>query len=353
MKRSKINFILSIVLPFVVGAIIMALLGHDPVEAYEALFKGAFVGKFSFGTTIEKFVPILLTGLAYALTSKVKYFNLGVEGSFYMGALFSAGAGFLITGLPWYIHIPLCFIIGTAAGAAWAVIPGMLRAFLNVNESCTTIMLNYVAQYFALYMIVNAWSSKGIAAQTMPILKSAELTRILPPSRANTGIFLALILCIVIYWMVERTSFGFKVRSTGSNPYFSEYMGISTKKIVVLTVAISGAIGGFAGTIETLGIYGCIIYGFSNFTAFDGMLASLIAKNNIVTLPIYAFMIAALKSGALGMERMTGVPKSLIDTLVPVLIILISMERLFSISTKLQNKFTKKTKQSAQAPTVQ
>lgn len=333
--KSKLepSFLLALLFPFVIGAALMLVLGYDPVEAYKELFKGAFVGNFNLGTTLEKFCPIFLTALAYCVTSKVKYFNMGVEGCFYLGALFSAGAGFLITGLPWYIHVPICFLCGTLAGALWAAVPGALRAYLNVNELCAALLLNYVAINFANYMIAGPWSAKGASSQTVPIEQSAELLRIMKPSRANVGLFLAIFLFLWVFWMFKRTKLGYRLQSTGINPYFTDYIGTDSKRMVLLATILSGAIGGFAGTIQTTGVYGTIIDGFSNNTAFDGMLASLIANNSFAQLPIYAFLIAALKTGALGMERFTGVPKALIDTLIPVLILLLNMEGLFDLKT--------------------
>ncbi len=334
MKRSRdltsvLNFALSLLLPFILGAAIIALLGHDPQEAFRELFRGAFTGKLGLGTTLQKWVPILLTGLAFCITSQVRYFNIGVEGCFYIGALFSAGAGFLITGLPWYMHIPLCFAVGVLGGGVWAAIPGALRAWWQVNESCSTIMFNYVAIQFAAFMIVNPWSAKSAASQTVPILPSAQLSRLMPPSRANSGLVMALVLYAAVFWTIRKTRLGFRLRSTGSNPWFTDYIGVDTRRMVVLATFLSGAVGGFAGSVETLGVYGNIIDGFSGWVAFDGMLAALIAKNDLRLLPVYSLMIAALKTGALGMERFTGVPRALIDTLIAVLIIFLSMDNLF------------------------
>ncbi len=334
-KKIKIKpgFFLAMLFPFLFGAIVMLILGYDPAEAYRELFKGAFIGNFNLGTTLEKFCPIFLTALAYCVTSKVKYFNMGVEGCFYLGALCSAGAGFLIQGLPWYLHIPICFLCGTLVGAFWAAIPGALRAYLNVNELCAALLLNYVAIHFANYMIAGPWSAKGASSQTVPIQESAALMRIMKPSRANVGLFLAIALYIAVFWMFQKTKLGYRLKSTGINPYFTDYIGVDSKRMVLLAAILSGAIGGFAGTIQSLGVYGTIIDGFSNNTAFDGMLASLIANNSFALLPVYSFLIAALKNGALGMERFTGVPKAMIDTLIPILILLMSMEGLFEFKS--------------------
>lgn len=144
----------SFLLPALLAGVIIWVLGYDPIEAYTELFKGAFVGKFSLGTTLERFGPIFLTALAFAVSIKVKFFNLGAEGAFYWGALAAAGLG-QIQGLPMYVHIPLTLLGGILLGALWQAIPGFLRAFYNVNEACTTIMFNYIAVMFSSYMVLN------------------------------------------------------------------------------------------------------------------------------------------------------------------------------------------------------
>ena len=339
LERSKaasfgIPFILKLLFPFFIGAAVIQFLGHSPVEAYTALFRGAFYGTFNLGTTLERFTPIFLTALAFCIATKVSYINMGVEGCFNLGALAAAGAGFLIIDLPWFIHLPVCLLLGLIVGSIWAVIPGYLRAYWRVNELCSALLLNFVAFGIVAYMIAVPWSAMGAASQTVPILDTARLTRIMWPSRANTGIFIAIAVYFFVYWMLQKTTFGFRMRSCGINPIFSNYIGVDAKRMVVFATLFSGGIGGLAGAIQTTGVFGTIIHGFSADTAFDGMLASLIAKNKMQYLPIYSFMIAALKVGALGMERHTGVPRALIDTLVPMLIILINMDVIFNFKWK-------------------
>lgn len=338
--KFDINFLLALILPFIIGALIMLLLGYNPIEAYTELFKGAFIGKFNIGTTLAKFCPIFLTAVAYCISSKVGYVNMGIEGCFYLGALMAAGVGFLVTGVAWYIHIPLCFLAGGLAGMIWAWIPGYMRAYWNVNELCSALLLNYVAINFTMYMIAGPWSSKGASSQTVPILESAELSRLLKPSRLNSGIFIAIVIFLLLFWLLKYTKFGYRLRFVGTNPLFSDYIGVESKRMVVYATMLSGFVGGIAGSIQTMGVFGTIIDGFSNYTAFDGMLASLIAGNNMASLPIYSFMIAALKNGALGMERWTGVPKALIDTLIPILILFINMRGFFAIKKWMKKKKT-------------
>ena len=333
-NRKAIKLILKVVMPFVFCALVLLILGYNPIIAYRELLKGAFVGRFNIGTSLEKFGPIFLTGMAFLIASKVKFFHLGIEGSLYMGALFAAGAG-LIPGLPKPIHLPLALGVGILAGALWSLIPGILRAFFNVNEICVTMMMNYVAIFFSSYMIINVWSARDVAAKTLDVMRSARFTRILPPSRITTALYLILLTYLFVYWLLHQTNIGYKMNAMGTNSYFAEYAGISSKNMVLFATFFSGGIGGMAGAIETLGTYNSMYDYFSLNTAFDGMLASLISHNDMRKLPIFSLMIAFIKTGALGMERFSGVPKSVVDTLIPILILMLSIDGLFDFVDKL------------------
>jgi ABC-type uncharacterized transport system permease subunit len=330
MKNKYINIFISIIVCMFLSGIIMAIMGEDPVEAYIQLFRGAFVGNFNLGSTLEKFVPLLLTGLAFIVGAKVGVFNVGVEGELYLGAITAAWVGYSLKGMPTGIHIFLCFTAAMIVGAAWAFIPAYLKAYFNVNEVCVTILMNYVAIYITSYLVNYPMSGHTGISQTPPIEKTATLMRILKPSRANIGLFVAIGVCILIYFIIRKTKLGFEMRNTGSNPFFAEYTGVRPKKIMIIGMLMSGAIGGLAGAIEVMGIYGVFLDNFSLNIAGDGMLAALIAKGSLAALPVLSLFIAALKSGSLGMERYTGVPKSLIDVLIALFILLATMDTLFN-----------------------
>lgn len=338
LKNSGITFI-TILLSLFIGGIIIAMLGYNPLNAYLNLFKGAFVGKLNFGTTIEKFVPLLLTGLAFIISSKVSVFNVGVEGELYLGAIAAAWVGYSIKGLPGPLHIGLCFLVAMLVGAIWAAIPGALKAYWKVNEVCVTILMNYVAIFFTSYLVNGPLSAKTGIPQTPAVADNALLLKILKPSRANIGLFIAITLVIFFYWFFKYTTLGYKLRSVGLNSSFSDYLGIDSKRNMLYGMMISGAVGGIAGAIEVLGIYGYFLDSFSPGIAFDGMIAALIAKNDIRLLPIFAFFLATLKSGALGMERFTGVPKSIIDTIIAMFIIFVAMEGIIKFADKRGLKF--------------
>jgi simple sugar transport system permease protein len=322
--------LLTILLSLAIGAAAIMLLGYDPVEAYYQLFRGAFVGKFNIGGVFERFVPLMLTALAFAVSAKVSVFNVGVEGELYLGAMAAAWAGYALTGLHPMVHVPVCFALAMVVAGAWGAIPGALKAYWRVNEVCVTILMNYVAIFFTSYLVGNPFSARTSIPRTPSIEESAKLLRFLKPSRVNIGLFVAIGVLLLVWWVLYHTTWGFRLRHTGQNPDFSEYVGIPPKKVMVWGMILSGAIGGLAGAIEVMGIHGHFLDNFSPGIAFDGMLASLIAKNDIRMVPVLALFLAVLKTGALGMERFTGVPKTLIDTIIAVFILLAAMEALFA-----------------------
>ncbi|SKC83552.1 ABC transporter permease [Maledivibacter halophilus] len=340
-KNQYLNTLFTIIISLLVGGVVIIFMGFNPIEAYIQLFKGAFAGKFNFGGTLERFVPLLLTALAFAVSAKVAVFNVGVEGELYLGAIAAAWAGYSIVGLPKGVHIIICIGFAMVVGSLWAAIPGLLKAYYKVNEVCTTILLNYVAIFFTSYLVNNPLSAKTGVPQTPNMESTALLSKILKPSRANTGLFIAIAVLILVYWLVQHTTIGYKLRSVGLNPNYSDYMGFNAKRTMVIGMMMSGAIGGLAGAIEVMGIYGHFLDNFSPGIAFDGMLASLIARNNIKMIPVLALFLAVLKSGALGMERFTGVPKSLVDAIIAMFILLAAMEGLFMIKKWKKNKSSK------------
>lgn len=333
-KNSYMNTILSIITAFLLGGVLIVAMGHNPLHAYAELFKGAFHGAYNFGGTLERFVPLLLTGLAFSVASIVSFSNVGVEGELYLGAMAAAWVGFSVTGLSKISHIMLCILVSMIVGGLWALIPGILKAYYNVNEICTTILLNYVAIFITSYLVNYPLSAKTGIAQTPDIADTATLTRIMKPSRANTGLFIGIGILLFIYWFLHYTKSGYRLRNVGLNPDFAEYVGINPRRTLLWGVFLSGAIGGIAGAIQVLGIHGNFLDNFSPGIAFDGMLAALIARNNIKMLPVMAFFLAGLKSGALGLERFTGIEKSLIDIIIVIFILLATMEGLFNLKDR-------------------
>ena len=226
-----------------------------------------------------------------------------------------------------------------------AFIPAVLRAYYNVNEVCTTILMNTVALYITSYLVSGPMSAGTANAQSLPV--TVRLYQFMKPSSVNVGIFIAAITVIVIIFMLQKSSWGYKIRTVGLNPTHADYVGIDSKKVFIGAMMLSGMLGGMAGCIEVLGVHGYFLNNFATGLGSNGMLAALIVKNNMVSTPFMAFFLAVLKSGAMGMQQSTGVPKSLVDTITAVFIIIATMETAFQFTKKRKKKTEEKKEDKA------
>ena len=335
MKQSLKNtrkILLTMLLALGVGAIFIMAIGENPFTAYGALLRGAFDGKLKIGTTLATFTPLLLTSCAFAVAAQAGAFNVGVEGECFLGGLVAAYIGVYWGFLPKPILLVACFAGAILVASLWALIPALLKVYYNVSEVCVTILMNSVALYITSYF-VNGPMSAGVAnAQSLPVL--VTLPKILPPSNFNAGIFIAIAVEILVIIMLRRTTLGYKIKTVGLNPQHAEYVGINPKKVFIRSMMLSGAIGGIAGCIEVLGVHGYFLNNFAFGLGTNGMLAALIVKSNVLLTPIMAFFLAVLKSGAMGMQQSTGVPKSIVDTITSVFIIIATMELLFQFKER-------------------
>ena len=327
-----IRITLTMILALIIGAILILAIGENPITAYAALLRGAFVGKLSMGTTLANFTPLLLTSLAFVVAAQAGAFNVGVEGEVFLGGITAAWIGYKWTFLPKPLLFIACFLGAMVVTAAWAFIPAALKAYYNVSEVCCTILMNSVALYITSYLVSGPMSAGSANPQSPPV--SIRIPQFMKPSSVTYGIFLAIIVVLLVIFMLYRTNMGYKFRLVGTNPKFGDFTGINSKHVFIRAMMLSGMIGGIAGTIEVLGVYGYFLNNFATGLGSNGMLAALIVKSNVVATPFMAFFLAVLKSGAMGMQQATGVPKGLVDTITAVFIIIATMETLFDFLKK-------------------
>lgn len=345
--QATIKIILTLLVALAIGSVFILIIGENPLEAYKSVFRGAFGTKLGLGNTISGFTPLILTSLAFAIAAKAGAFNVGVEGEVILGGIAAAYIGIYWGFLPKPLLIVACFLGAMLIAALWALIPAVLKAYYNVSEVCVTILMNTVALYIASYLVSGPLSAGTANPQSKPVL--VTLPKILLPSSANAGIFLAMIIAGLLVFMLFKTKWGYKIQAVGTNPSHADYTGIDSKKVFVNAMLLSGTLGGIAGCIEVLGVHGYYLDGFANGLGINGMLAALIVKSNVIFTPFIAFFLATLKSGAMAMQQSTGVPKSVVDIIFAVFIILATMELLFQFGKK--QKFFSKLKK--QKPTVE
>ena len=307
--------LLAVVLALVIGAIILAISGASPVRAYAALLEGSFGSMKALGRTLAKATPLIFSGLAVALAFKAGLFNIGAQGQLLFGALASAAAGFMIKGLPPLLHVTVALLAGAIAGALFGAIPGMLKAYTGASEVITTIMLNYVAINITDYLAdgpLKDISGGNIVARTPAILDSARIPSL---GEIPIGFFLAIIVSIIVWFTLWRTTVGFEIRTVGLSPHAAKYSGMRVAYTIILTMVISGFLAGIGGSIETLGIVGRYQPGFNTGLGFDGITIALLGKTHPFGIIPAALLIGAMKAGASQMQFDAHVAKEITDVI--------------------------------------
>ena len=322
-----ISLVLSILASLLIGALIMLANGRSPALGYGAVLKGAFGSKYNIATTFAKTVPLVLTGLATAISFNSGIFNIGGEGQLYLGAFAAAYVGFTFVNLPKGMGIILAIIAGAIVGGLYAFVPGLLKVKYKIDEVITTIMLNSVAVLFTSYLVNYPFAStRGKMGATEMIAEQYKLSRLVKLSTLNTSIFFMGIIAIIIYYLMEKTSAGYDFKIVGQNSLFARYGGINDKKQMLIAMVLSGVLCGIAGVFEVLGVHYRFLQHISPGFAWDGMLVALIVKNNPIGVIIMSIFFGALKTGSISMENATSIPSELVLVIQSIIILFIAGE---------------------------
>jgi simple sugar transport system permease protein len=317
---------LAAVTALVIGAIIIVATGADVVLAYSGLFAGAFGSSQAITNTLVEATPFIFAGLAVALGFKCGLFNIGVEGQLGIGSMVAAVAGFAITGLPLVIHLPLALLAGLLGGALWGALPGYLRAKTGAHEVITTIMLNYVSIRLTDYLIKNQFRDETSSAPRTPFIQpSAELPALLGPDyRLHAGFLIAVAVAFFVWWLLEKTTIGFEIKTVGANPDAAQYAGMSITRNFVLAMALSGGLAGLAGASQVLGLEKNLKAAFSAGYGFDSIAIALLARSNPIAIIPAAIFWGALRNGAGLMQLQSGISINLINIIQALVIVFVA-----------------------------
>jgi len=311
--------VLSILIAFIIGGIIIAGLGKNPFTAYGYLFSGAFGSSQKFAQTLTIACPLIFTALAAAFAYKCGVFNLGGEGQFIIGAVTSIFVC-QTTGVTGFPGILLSLALGTVMGGVWGAIPGILKIARGLNEMIVSIMLNYVATLFMGY-VYTSLLREGSTPQTAAIADSLQLSRISDSFHVHWGFIAAVVLAFVLGYVIFNTSFGFKIRAVGMNPMAAMFNGFPVKKLILSSFIISGAVAGLGGSIELHGKQFRLMSGFGQGFGFDGVAIALIAQLNPVGAALVAFFFAVLRKGSSTLQTGMKIPSSVVDIIQALVII--------------------------------
>jgi len=324
----------AVILSALIGAIVLAVSNANPIQAYTALLQGSFGDMQAVGRTFEKATPLVFSGLAVAFAFKAGFFNIGVQGQLLFGALTAAGVGFGVQGLPALIHIPLALLAGGIAGGLYGAIPGILKAYTGAHEVITCIMLNYIAINITDFLTggpLRDTSPGNIIARTPLIL---DTCRIPDFGGVPLGFLLALLVAVVIWWCMERTTVGFEIRTLGLNSHAARYAGINVRRMLILAVALSGIIGGLGGAVETQGIVYRYQPGFNVGLGFEGITIALLGRTHPLGVIPAALLIGAMKAGASQMQFSANVGKEMIDVIQAMILFFVAADMIIPRITR-------------------
>ncbi|MBN1933392.1 MAG: ABC transporter permease [Anaerolineae bacterium] len=308
-----------------IGAIILLGLGANPLRAYAALLEGAFGSTNAIAETAVKAVPLLLVGVGICIAFRANVTNIGGEGQMIVGALLATAVGLALPGLPGLVLVPLALLMGFVGGALWGGIPGALKAYFNVNEILSTVMMNAIAVQLMNFLLRGPMIDPAQAELASQIPQTARLPVAyhlprLNPTRLHLGALIAVVLAVLVYILLWRTTLGYRIRAVGHNPHASRYGGIHVEQHVIVALLLSGAFAGLAGAVQVYGLNYRMITdgsatGFTGSAGFNGIVAALFGQlHPLGTIPA-AFFFGALLVGANRLQRAMQVPSAFIIAL--------------------------------------
>ena len=338
-----LRIVAVIVIALGLGFIITMLVSEEPVNAFRELLTGPFPrisvgdnglefrGINRFGNWLEDSITLILVGLAVAIVFRARQFSLGAEGQIFVGAL-AAGIISLFVQAPLAIHIGLALLAAGTAGFLLGLIPGVLKAYVNADEIVSTLMLNIIA--IQLYrLLLTQWlkdpTAGFIATEFFP--ETAVLPVVIPGTRVTIALFVAIAAIIAIWFLMERTPLGYEIRIIGSNLKFAEYGGINTKRVIALSMAVSGILAGLAGAHLSMGILKQLTLNISFGVGFEGIVVALLARNDPKAVPVAGLFYGYLRTGAQIMERSSDVTREIVLVIQAIIILLITAERVLPL----------------------
>ncbi len=342
--------LISFVLAFVTGAIVMVLADQDVISkfayffnapgdalgaswtkvstAYGALLRGSLGSWVAITETTAQAAPLICAGLGVALAFRAGLFNIGAQGQAIWGAIVGAFIGFSVKGLPWFIHIPFALVMAMAFGAIWGAIAGFLKAKTGAHEVIVTIMLNYVALYMLQYLLTTPLLQQpGRYDPISPVVEFSAAMPRLAGTRLTLGFFIALLAAAALWWMLERTTLGFRIRAVGLNPHAAATAGMSVSRTTIIAMAIAGGLGGLAGAQASLtptlltGFPTQLSLGIVGTVGFDAITVALLGRSRPLGVVLAGLLFGALKAGGLTMAVQAKTPNDL-TSLIQALIVL-------------------------------
>ncbi len=317
---------LVVAIALVAYAAVLLLAGKNPIAAFGDVLKFTFGTWYGFSEVVMRMIPLLLTALAVALPSRLGLINVGGEGQLYMGAWLATWGAISFPGLPAILFIPLLILLGFIGGGIWAALAGYFRAKGWVNETITTLLMNYIAPLIVGFFVYGAWRSKEIGSSAFPqsvaFPEAASLPKFLD-TRIHLGLVIALVALACVWFVVEKTRWGLAIKAIGGNPEAARRLGFNIGLYMVVVMFVGGGIAGLAGMAEVSALHGRLRAGFSPGYGFMGFLISWLAGGSPVGMITMSFILAVVFSAGSLLQITQGVPFSAINVLMAIVLMVV------------------------------
>lgn len=328
----KYGTVISVPLALALSSIVFIILGEDPLAIYSTIAIGSVGTPYGISETLIETTPLLLISLGLCIAYRAKFWNVGAEGQYIMGAIVATPLALSLAFVPFFVTIPVLFVASAMAGGLYGVVAGFLKARLGVNEIITTLMMNFIAIEFLSFLtwgplMGSIGKAGGLAKSGQPLSDpmplSAELPRLFGAAdlRVHIGIVVAATLVIVVYVFLVRTSWGYQIRVLGSNRDAARYAGMNTEKLTLMVSFLSGALAGLAGAIVLLGTAHRLAERFATGYGYTAIMVALLGKSNPIGMIFSSFFVAALSTGANFMYRTIGLPIFIVNVIVGLILV--------------------------------
>ncbi len=341
--------LISIVLGFIVGAIVLLIAGFNPIEGYQAIWNGIFAKPKYMSYVVIYSTPLIITGLSVAFALRTGLFNIGAEGQYIVGAMVAAMAGYFFH-LPLLIHVPVCILLAALAAAIWGGLAGWIKAKFGVHEVISTIMLNWIALYLSNWAVtLKSFGKQGtgksyaiqetaridlfgqwkITEAGFEFMRNHKILGDILKSPVNIGILVAILLAFLMWFVLNKTTLGYELRAVGFNPHAAEYGGINVNKSIITSMFISGGLAGTAGALQVMGVSHRIakLAAMEGY-GFDGIAVSLIGNNTGPGSVLAGLFFGGMKYGGSKIQDVIGAPTEVISIMVGTIILFSSMPKL-------------------------
>lgn len=339
---NAVGSVAAVLVALGIGAIVILISRNNPLEAYSALLEGAFGTERGRAETLVYAAPLILGGLAFGIAARAGMFNIGIEGQLVMGGFAAGLIGATDLGLPGAAHVPVAVLGAAIAGGTWGLIPGVLRAATGAHEVITTIMLNYLAFRLITYLIQkhSGWLPVEPQVQgTARVLDTARLPVLLERTRLHSGVVIALVAAVILWFVLFQTAFGYRLRTVGLSRGAARYGGMHWGRTIAVAMAVSGILAGLAGAGETLGLHGRHSATPPGL-GFTAIAVGLVGRNHPIGIILSGLLFGVLSAGAPSMQSRAGVSREIVLVLQGLVILAVAAFEAMNRLPMIRNRMT-------------